>query len=138
MGVQVLIVDDSDATRALLKRRLETLGCEVIGEAINAAQGLSMFRALHPAVVTLDLMMPVVEGLDAKTLLGHILEEAPEVAVFVVSSFSKVTQAPKFLEAGAAGYIQKPFINFDDLSRKLKEKFPELVAARDGANPDEK
>ena len=128
MAVDALIVDDSDATRTLLRRRLEAIGCNVIGEAANAWDALRIFQTKKPQLVTLDVMMPAVRGLDAKSLLARIRVEAPEVVVFVVSSLSRRMQAQEFLNAGAADYLQKPFVNFEELSRQLRKYFPELGA----------
>ena len=126
MAVDVLIVDDSEPFRSLLRQRLERLGCNVIGEAANASDGLQMLNARKPRLVTLDVMMPTISGLDAKSLLARIRADMPDVVVFVVSSFSKDNQAVTFLQAGAADYIQKPFIDFQSLSKKLKKYFREL------------
>lgn len=126
MAVDALIVDDSDTTRGMLRRRLEAIGCNVIGEASNASEALQIFRMRTPHLVTLDVMMPTVGGLDAKSLLARIRAEAPQVVVFVVSSFSRENQGRDFLDAGAADYLQKPFINFEELSKKLQNYFPEL------------
>jgi len=126
MAVDALIVDDSDTTRSLLRRRLEAIGCNVIGEAANASEALQIFRIRTPHLVTLDVMMPTVGGLDAKSLLAKIRAEAPQVVVFVVSSFSRENQGRAFLDAGAADYVQKPFINFEQLSKRLRKYFPEL------------
>jgi two-component system, chemotaxis family, chemotaxis protein CheY len=126
MAVDTLIVDDSEATRELLKRRLGGIGCNIVGEAANAAEALRLFKEKRPRLVTLDLMMPVVEGIDAKELLRRIRDESPDVAIFVVSSVPKETERAELMKAGASDYIQKPFINFNIFFNRLKYFFPEL------------
>lgn len=126
MAVDTLIVDDSAATRELLKRRLEPIGCRIVGEATNASEALALYRSKRPRLVTLDLMMPVVGGMDAKTLLRQIRAEAPDIAIFVVSTVPKDSERAELMRAGATAYIQKPFINFEDFFSRLRYVFPEL------------
>lgn len=58
IGIKTLIVEDSLPTRRMLRARLETLGCVIVGEAENSTQGLKLFRDLDPEIITLDLVMP--------------------------------------------------------------------------------
>jgi two-component system, chemotaxis family, chemotaxis protein CheY len=60
VAIQTLIVEDSPTGRSVLRRRLEEIGCEIVGEAGNASAALELFRTLHPQLVTLDLLMPQV------------------------------------------------------------------------------
>lgn len=78
MAVRTLIVDDSPVARRVLKIRLQQMGFEVLGEAVDAYQGLAMVRVLRPRLMTLDLLMPVVGGIDSKVLSGRSAKRIPK------------------------------------------------------------
>lgn len=124
--VTVLIVDDSAPTRKILGQRLEAFGCEIIGEAENPCEGLKMFRELKPALVTLDLIMPVIDGVASENLFRTIRSESPDTSVVVISSRAKMATAASFLAQGAIAYVEKPFLNFDHLHEKLVFIYPFL------------
>ncbi|HVC43195.1 MAG TPA: response regulator [Candidatus Binataceae bacterium] len=129
MAITTLIVDDSEETRAWLKLKLDTIGCEVVGEAENAAAGLRQFEALRPRLVILDIVMPDVEGVTAIDLFRHIIRLDSEVAVLVVSA-RPVADSHRFLKLGAIGYLEKPFIDFNKVAKLLTACFPEVDASR--------
>ncbi|HUO05972.1 MAG TPA: response regulator [Candidatus Binataceae bacterium] len=132
MAVDVLIVDDSVPLRTLLKRRLETVGCTVVAEAGDAFEGLKLFRSAKPQLVTLDLMMPLVAQVDAKSMFRSIRKESPETAIIVISAQPKVQEKADYLREGALDYVQKPFIDFEALYEKLRHCFPELARLKSG------
>jgi CheY-like chemotaxis protein len=133
-GIKTLIVEDSMPTRRMLRARLETLGCWIAGEAENPSQGLKLFRELGPAIVTLDLIMPQVDEMDTEGLFKIIRAERPDTSVIVISSSSKAVSSIPFLEKGAVAYLEKPFVNFDQLREKLDSLYPELSAHRGGSS----
>ena len=61
---KILIVDDSRTSRKMLRNILESNGHEIIDEAVNGQEGVQKFQALKPDVVTLDITMPVVDGVE--------------------------------------------------------------------------
>ena len=125
MAVQALIVEDSPTGRSVLRRRLEEIGCEIVGEAGNASAALELFRTLRPQLVTLDLLMPPAGGVDAKSLFRSIRKEAPEAAVVVISAQPKAREQAEYMGGGAVAYFEKPF-NFASLVSKLKQIFPQF------------
>lgn len=129
-GIRTLIVEDSMPTRRMLRARLETLGCIIVGEAENPTQGLKLFRELAPQIITLDLIMPQVDDLDTEGLFKIIREEKPETSVIVISSSSKAVTAQSYISQGAIAYLEKPFVNFDQLRDKLDYLYPETMARR--------
>lgn len=129
MPVRTLLVEDSAAARALLKQRLETIGCEIVGVAEDSEGALKLARELRPQLVTLDLIMPETGSLHAKELFRTIRREMPEVAVVVISAQSKAMQQADFLREGAVEFFQKPFIDFDALGEKLARIFPDIRPA---------
>jgi DNA-binding response OmpR family regulator len=125
VAVQTLVVEDSRIGRSVLKLHLERAGFEVVGEAGNASEGLELFRTLHPQLVTLDLLMPQVGEIDAKSLFYSIRKEASGVAVVVISAHPMATDRAEYLRNGALAYFEKPF-NFRSLITKLNQLFPPL------------
>jgi two-component system chemotaxis response regulator CheY len=123
-----VIVDDSPDSRGWLRRKLEGLGCLVVGEAESTADGLKRFDALHPRLVTLDIVMPESDGMTALDLLRHIARKDHEVAVLMVS-IRPAADAHDYLRLGAIGYLEKPFVNFAEAAGVLRAYFPELRAA---------
>lgn len=127
MAVTTLIVDDSAVARDWLWRKLADLGCQVVGAAESAAEGLRRFEALRPRLVTLDIMMPEIDGMTALELLGWIRQEDADAAVLVVSA-RPLADSHVFLRRGAIGYLEKPFVDFAQTARLLRTWFPELKA----------
>ena len=125
MAVATLIVDDSGDTRTWLRHHLEELGCDVVGEATNAAEGLRLFEALRPQLVTLDLVMPNIDGMTAMDLFHRMSQEDADTSVLIVS-VRPLGDSHDFLKMGAIGYLEKPFIDFDQVGKLLRDCFPEL------------
>jgi|ERR1700722_8115177 DNA-binding NarL/FixJ family response regulator len=133
MGVEVLIVDDSEQFRYLLRKRLESYGCRVIAEASNAREGLELFHAKSPSLVTLDLLMPDAPEFVPRDLFRAIRRESPHTAIVVLSAQRADSNASSFLREGALAYWEKSFLNFDDVRRRLSHIFPE-IKTRSGQN----
>jgi DNA-binding NarL/FixJ family response regulator len=134
-GIKTLIVEDSLPTRRMLRARLETLGCSIVGEAENPTQGLKLFRDLDPLIVTLDLVMPQVDDLTTESLFKIIRAEKPAASVIVISSSSKAITAMNYLSNGAIAYLEKPFVNFDQLREKLDSLYPQMTSQRGSRAP---
>ncbi len=134
MAVAALIIDDSAAARKIIAYYLRKAGCTIVGEAENALRALELFRRLRPKVVTLDLMMPRIFGIDSAALLTTMKEEMPEVAVIVVSVVPFEKTRADFLARGVMEYVIKPLTdtNFTPVRNKLVDAFPELAAAPAG------
>jgi two-component system chemotaxis response regulator CheY len=124
--VRTLIVEDNLTVRNVIKLRLEGIGCEVVAEAGNAFEGLNLFRSLQPDLVTLDLLMPQVSGIDAKILFRSIREESPDASVIIISARPKAVERAAYLAEGAIAYFEKPFIDAHTLITTLKQYFPHL------------
>jgi two-component system chemotaxis response regulator CheY len=121
-----LIIDDSPFARKIIRHHLTKLGFHVVGEAETAAQGLRLFRELKPKLVTLDVMMPEREGIDALTAFRAMRGEAPDTAVVVVSAVPFEKTRDTFLNEGATAYLIKPFsqFSFEPVRQKLQRVFP--------------
>jgi CheY-like chemotaxis protein len=117
MSFRVLIVDDQAVIRGTLRLRFARLGCEVM-EAANAFEGLQALQEFHPQLVTLDIVMPAINGLTALDLLRYVHATSDDTAVVVVSG--KLDRRDEFLREGAIEFVAKPFESFDNLIRKLE------------------
>jgi len=101
----VLVVDDEKMTRAVLCDVLAPEGYRVL-QASNGADALSLLGSAHPSVVLLDLLMPVMSGLE---VLRRMRERNSRVPVLVISSLETGLLVESALNAGARGFIGKPF-----------------------------
>ena len=101
----VLVVDDADDLRMLLRSRMESRrGLTVIGEAADGLAAVELASELQPDLVMLDLAMPRMDGLEALPLIRAAV---PGVRVIVLSGFNQSTLAEKAMEAGADRYVVK-------------------------------
>ena len=102
---RVLIVDDNEDIRGLLRLQVDGLGSyDVVGEACDGEEAVRLASALQPHLVLLDLSMPSMDGLQALPL---ILAAVPEVRVIVMSGFGEGSMAETALAAGAHRYLEK-------------------------------
>ncbi|MFZ6801794.1 response regulator [Undibacterium sp. Di24W] len=104
--LKVLIVDDYDMTRALLKIILRGQQFEVIGEAMDGEVGAAMCEELRPDLVLLDVMMPKLNGLEA---LAKIKASSHQPMILMVTGAEDEKIVTQALNLGASGYIVKPF-----------------------------
>jgi len=130
MAARALIIDDSPFARKIIRHHLAKLGCIVAGEAENAAQGLKMFRELKADIVTLDVMMPEIDGFDSIAVFRQMRQEAPGAQIIIVSVVPFEKTRETFLDEGAIAYVVKPFnqYSFKAVQQKLVRLFPELAA----------
>jgi two-component system chemotaxis response regulator CheY len=105
----ILIVDDSKFMRKILSTILSEEGHTIVGEAENGKEATELYRRLHPDLVTMDIIMPEVEGKDALSALKEIVKEDPEARIMVVSAMGQETVVEEYLCAGAKDFIVKPF-----------------------------
>ncbi len=105
-AIRVVLIDDSDDLRLLVRLALDREpDFTVVAEAADGASGVEAVAVHRPHLVLLDIAMPVMDGLQALTL---IREESPGSIVVMLSAFSSSTGAPeRALTLGAHGYIEK-------------------------------
>jgi DNA-binding NarL/FixJ family response regulator len=112
--IRVLVVDDQDLFREGVVTLLSARdGLEVVGEAADGREAVEAVARLRPAVVLMDLRMPVLDGVAATR---EIAERYPEIRVIVLTTFDDDEEVFEALRAGAAGYLLK-----DVSSEKLAE-----------------
>ena len=104
---RVLVVDDSMFIAKQLGQIFSSEGFELAGTAADGAQGVELYKSLHPNVdlVTMDITMPVMDGVTA---LEKILEFDKNACVIMVSALGKEDVVKKSLLLGAKSYIVKP------------------------------
>ena len=102
----VLIVDDAAFMRISIKNMLTKNGYEVIGEAENGQVGVDMYKELSPDIVTMDITMPEMSGLEA---LKEITKHDPGAKVVMVSAMGQEAMVREAIVSGAKGFIVKPF-----------------------------
>jgi len=103
---KVLIVDDAAFMRISIKNMLTKNGYEVVGEAENGAIGVEMYKELKPDMVTMDITMPEMSGLDA---LKEITKFDPQAKIVMVSAMGQEAMVREAIVSGAKGFIVKPF-----------------------------
>ncbi|WP_064093588.1 response regulator [Rossellomorea aquimaris] len=102
----ILVVDDAKFMRMTLGNMLTSSGHEVIGEAENGRVAIEKYRELQPDLVTMDITMPEVNGLEA---VKSILVEHPHAKIIMCSAMGQQKVVVEAIEAGAKDFIVKPF-----------------------------
>lgn len=103
---KILIVDDSRTSRKLLRGILESAGHEVMDEAVNGQEGVQKFQSLKPDIITLDITMPVVDGVEALKMIKAL---DPEAKVIMVTAAGQKNKMIECIKAGANEFLTKPF-----------------------------
>jgi two-component system chemotaxis response regulator CheY len=120
---RVMIVDDAGFTRAMLKNIInDTNYAEVIAEAQNGKEAISLYQKLKPDIVTMDLIMPEVGGLEA---IDNILKIDKSASIIVVSAIGQQDLILEATRKGAKDFIRKPFKKdqvVEILQRHIKAK----------------
>lgn len=103
---RVLVVDDAAFMRMSIKVMLEKNGYVVVGEAENGLVGIKKYKELKPDIVTMDITMPEMTGLEA---LREIRSYDPNAKVVMVSAMGQESMVRDAIENGAKTFIVKPF-----------------------------
>lgn len=103
---KVLICDDAMYMRLTLRKILEESGFEVVGEAKDGMDAVAQYELLQPDIVTMDIIMPVQDGVSA---VREIMEKYPHAKIVMVSSIGKKQLVSEAIKAGAKSFLLKPF-----------------------------
>lgn len=103
---QVLIVDDAAFMRMVLRGILEESGHQVVGEADNGENAVKVYNKVRPDLVTLDITMPVMDGISAARA---IMALDPQAKIIMCSAMGQQMMVVDAIKAGAKDFIVKPF-----------------------------
>ncbi len=103
---RVLVVDDAAFMRVSIKNMITKSGFEVVGEAENGLVAVQKYTELKPDIVTLDITMPEMTGLEA---LKEIMKIDPSAVVIMCSALGQESMVREAVMAGAKGFVVKPF-----------------------------
>jgi len=116
---KLMIVDDSNIMRRRIERSQQFEELELVGTASNGLEAIEMFRKMDPDVVTMDLTMPQMDGIEC---IENIVKIKPAVRILVISALADKATAVEAMEKGANGFLNKPFTD-----RQLNEAIAELI-----------
>ncbi len=102
----VLVVDDTLFIRETIKRMIAEQGFDVIGEAENGEEAIEQYKKLHPDIVTMDITMPIKNGLEATK---EIYEYDKDAKIVVITAVGQQKNVVKALKNGAKDFMTKPF-----------------------------
>ncbi len=106
MSKRVLIVDDAIFMRMKLKDILESNGYEVVAEAQNGAEAIEKYKSERPDLVTMDITMPEMDGIEALKGIKAINSQAK---VVMCSAMGQQAMVMESIQSGAVDFIVKPF-----------------------------
>lgn len=106
MHQTVIIADDAQFMRVILKDLLEDLGYDVVAEAADGDQVVQRYRDLHPDLVLIDITMP---GRDGVAACRDILAHDPEARVVMISALGQKDEVLAAVRTGAVDFVIKPF-----------------------------
>ena len=108
---RIMVADDSDAIRMVLKDVIEIGHHELVAEAVNGIEAVEKFNATKPDLLLLDLAMPKKDGLDA---IKEIIANNPNAKIVMITASDNLKTMQECLKEGAQSYILKPF-DFDQV-----------------------
>lgn len=106
MSRTVLIVDDAIFMRTMIGDILKGAGFEVVGEASSGVEAVQKYKELEPDLVTMDIVMPDMGGIDA---VRAIVEEDPDAKILMCSAMGQQGLVVEAIQAGARDFVVKPF-----------------------------
>jgi len=117
MPLKVMVVDDSAFMRNLLKKQITSIGAEIVGEAENGQEAIEKYFIIKPDLVFMDIMMPIMNGLDS---LKSIVTRDKGAKIIICTSVGQDKIVSDAVESGASDFIVKPF-NESDVTAVLKK-----------------
>ena len=118
MSDRALVVDDSSFQRTIVSNTIEDW-FEIVATAENGKKAIDQFKKERPDVVTMDIMMPEMDGITA---VKNIKDISPETIIVMVTSVKQKEKMREAARAGADGYVTKP-VN----TKKLRDEFAEVL-----------
>ena len=106
LSVRVLIADDAIFMRTMLKDILKKEGYEIVGEARTGVEAVEKYQELHPDLVTMDIVMPDKDGIEA---VRDIIAFDPQAKILMCSAMGQQSLVIEAIQAGAGDFVVKPF-----------------------------
>ncbi len=116
---KLMIVDDSNIMRRRIERSQQFEDLQLVGTAANGVEALELFKKTDPDVVTMDITMPQMDGIEC---IGQLVALKPAIRILVISALADKATAVEAMERGANGFLNKPFTD-----RQLNEAIAELM-----------
>ena len=116
---KLMIVDDSNIMRRRIERSNQFEELELVGTAGNGVEAIEMFKKMDPDVVTMDLTMPQMDGIEC---MSKLVALKPAIRILVISALADKATAVEAMEKGANGFLNKPFTD-----RQLNEAIADLM-----------
>ena len=104
MKKKILIVDDSAFSRSIMKKAIQSMGYEII-QASNGKEAITVYQAEKPDAVTMDLLMPDMDGMDA---VRKIRENDPDARIIICSTDKQKFRQEEAKSTGTVGFVPKP------------------------------
>jgi two-component system chemotaxis response regulator CheY len=126
--MRVMVVDDEDHVRRLITTVIKTMNCDIVGEAGNGKEAVSLFCTLKPHMLLLDINMPLKSGKEA---LSDIKRQFPNACVIMLTSLTDKETVEDCIELGASGFIRKdlPLDEMRDVIKKTWHAYRESLKA---------
>ncbi|HYL03227.1 MAG TPA: response regulator [Steroidobacteraceae bacterium] len=118
-SLKLLIVDDSNIMRRRIERSQQFEELELVGTAGNGVEAIELFKKTDPDVVTMDITMPQMDGIEC---IAQLVALKPAVRILVISALADKATAVEAMEKGANGFLNKPFTD-----RQLNEAIADLM-----------
>ncbi len=118
--LKLMIVDDSNIIRRRIERSQQIARLQVVGAASNGREAVELFRRTQPDVVTMDLTMPEMDGVEC---VGQLVAMKADVLILVVSALADKATAVEAIARGANGFLCKPFTD-----RQLNDALADLLS----------
>jgi two-component system chemotaxis response regulator CheY len=102
---KIMIVDDAAFMRKVIKQMLMELGHEIVAEAANGVEAITIYERIKPDLITLDITMPEMNGIEVAKELRKI---NPKVLIIMCSAMGQKTMIIEAIQAGAKDFVVKP------------------------------
>jgi len=122
--IRVLVADDVQIMRSLLRSNLATFDCEIVAEVDNGNDVMDQVRSSKPDIIFLDISMPGKSGLD---VLQEIKQDFPDIFVAMISGHNTFENIKRSMELGADGFVVKPYtaIKIREMIDKYRNGHPD-------------
>ncbi len=122
---RILIVDDSKMMRRNLRKIITSAGHEVVADVSNGSEALTAYAEHKPDLITMDINMPIMDGIEATK---RILVDFPAAAIVMISAHNEQSRVYEAIKQGAKNYIVKP-VSADKVQAVIEKVLEQALAA---------